>query len=54
MSAGELTKRSLPALPSQSERTDVLGVKLMNGALFLEDDGQISDDPAYVAERRAA
>ena len=54
MSAGVLSERSLPARPSQFERTGVLGVKLVDGALFLEDDPEVRDDPAWVEERGEA
>jgi hypothetical protein len=54
VSAGVLSERSRPALPSQSEQTRVLGVKLVDGALFLEDDRQVRDDRASLDERRKA
>jgi hypothetical protein len=54
VSAGVLSERSLPARRSQCERTGVLGVKLVDGALFLEDDPDARDDPAWVGERPEA
>ena len=54
MSAGVLSERSLPALPAQSERTGVFGAELVNGALFLEDDRRVRDDPVWVEERPEA
>jgi len=53
VSAGVLSERSLPARPSQFERTGVLGVKLVDGALFSRTI-QVRDDPAWVDERREA
>jgi hypothetical protein len=54
VSAGVLTARSRPALQSQAEQTRVPGVKLVDGALFLEDDRQARDDRACLDERREA
>jgi hypothetical protein len=54
MTAGVPSERSLPAQRSQFEWKGVPGVKLVDGALLLEDDLHVRDDPAWVEERPEA